>query len=751
MADEKRKPNKELEKSLDQLQSRIDTVYRATYASDKTNIDALTGLTTDIQNRVKQLSSASGDDSTSTLVRLLSRGKKQEREQIAKSNEEIIQMFQSKSITDGLLHDYISNTAIAEFDKEIDILCRYMPSLKRALEILKNATLSSDSFNKDIITVTFTGVSEEESKLHAENYDKMMAKYKLIQKISDWYDSMSYYGESFIYRVPYKQEIKSLLSRKDQTRKLNGLSAPEMGSVHEMTIYDEESPVAKGSKGNSSKPGIKVLFDNTGILESKVAEYTEALEKSGAITEQLTLRSKYLGVVNEVNPVKSVGKLDTTVSDELTISPQYSSEGLIDRDKTSERVGNINVNGVVITRLKRENIILVYINDTCLGYYYFEVRRKDLSTDFSTKLSPRTTMLDDRCQVHNKSVENKFTDNFLNYLSNSIALKIDSDFVNKNPDLQKEIYALLKHNDIFNDANTTEFVKVSFIPAEDVTHMYFKQDPETHRGISDLEDALLPATFWCCLSLSDLIGQLTRAQDHRVYYVKQSVEQNIAQTLMNVINQVKKGNFGLRQIQTMNQVLNVIGQYNDFVIPVGQNGESPIQFEVMEGQRLEPKDELKQKFHDEAIGNIVPPELVEQRADFATQVTSSNIQLIRRVFSRQAILEAHLDDLLTHIYNYEYGTNVRVKTHLPPPIFLVMSNFNQIFDVVNQNTQSLAQIIYSNTSDPDEQAKMAIFIKKRILQQLSTYVRIDELDELMQEVDKEFALAKKNQQEDNMY
>ena len=101
-------------------------------------------------------------------------------------------------------------------------------------------------------------------------------------------------------------------------------------------------------------------------------------------------------------------------------------------------------------------------------------------------------------------------------------------------------------------------------------HVYFKLDPITHRGISDLDKSMVPAKIYASMYITDAIGKLVRGQDKRVFYVKQTVDSNIAQTLMNVINQVKQGNFGFRQFSNINNV-------HKIYICTNINSTSPIQ------------------------------------------------------------------------------------------------------------------------------------------------------------------------------
>ena len=64
--------------------------------------------------------------------------------------------------------------------------------------------------------------------------------------------------------------------------------------------------------------------------------------------------------------------------------------------------------------------------------------------------------------------------------------------------------------------------------------MNFKLDETTHRGISDLSRAVMPAMLYILLYLTDIIGKITRSTDKRVFYVKQNVETNVAKTMIDV-------------------------------------------------------------------------------------------------------------------------------------------------------------------------------------------------------------------------
>ena len=303
--------------------------------------------------------------------------------------------------------------------------------------------------------------------------------------------------------------------------------------------------------------------------------------------------------------------------------------------------------------------------------------------------------------------------------------------------------------------------KDKYLSPNDVEHITFKEDEDTHRGISDILAGIIPAKLWCCLYICNTIGILTRGQDKRVYYVKQNVEQNIAQTLLNVINQIKKQNMNIMQIENMNSILGITGKYNDYIIPVGSSGDAPIQFEVMQGQEIDPQTELMDKLEETAVNATgIPIELVTARLnlDFATQLTMSNTKFLRFILKRQSKFEKHIANIMTSIYNTEYGedsvTNnntinnkVLVTCMLPMPLMLNINNLNQIIELVSQQAETLAQLEYPDNNEEDVDTKRAIFKQEYTHFKLGNYIKTNEIEVIKARVDLKYHVSKKNTEE----
>ena len=340
----------------------------------------------------------------------------------------------------------------------------------------------------------------------------------------------------------------------------------------------------------------------------------------------------------------------------------------------------------------------------------------------------------------------------LRSLSNELAKKIDIKFIDANQDLKKEIYYILKYNDEFNSAlqsGMSNNIRVSYIPPDDIEHLYFDLDEETGRGISDLNLSLIPAKLWVAITLCNVIGILTRSNDKRVYYVRQSTETNVAKTMLRTIEEIKKANFGIRQIENINSVLNITGRFNDYIIPKSADGQSPIDMEVLQGQQIDVKTDLLSMLEEHAINLTgIPLDLIQSRQspDYAMQFTMSSSKFLRFAYDRQSAFSAQISRILTKIYDLEYNTKDRLQVQLPPPLFINMQQTNQLFTTTKEFCQNIVEIMMAGD---DDDMKKQIFNKELILHFLGSYIKIDDINRLYDKASQQVAKANNVKDEGN--
>ena len=752
MANDKEKKdltkNKRISSLLDFIQNGMKSMYRDTYQNQRTNNDDIDKIKDDITQSMNGMINKDGDPlNASNITRLYSRMNLKNSGSNGELVESVFDVFNDKSITDQILSSYTDNKYILDYDIEIDTVCKYMPRLDEALDAKKDNVLSADHFSKDYLTVKNT-MSNEQELVFNKRIEDIMEEYKIAEFFEDAYDAAAKYGEQFVYIVPYKQAFKELLKSRPELgkenpnfHKLDPFSNKAVSSVKEMTIIGENGKLDPSIDDKTfaeelkdyKAPKLEVLFDKSGMLESAIINHV--------IKDKVTTNNKvrktglYESYINEmgdmsVTEAKGSFKISKVLTDELELpdddTDKTANDGLVG-DK--EKEPNIKVPGCIVKKLKRENVIPIYVDDLCLGYYFLEFQDSNPFYNNSLLTTPQLT------QSVNKSLsqvkEEESVNKLLAHVSDVLSKNIDANFINANQDLRNEIYMILKHNDIFNKDNGKK-IKISFLPESDVFHIAWKKDPITHRGISDLHKSLLPAKLFACLYITNTIGILTRGQDKRVYYVKQSVDTNISKTMLNVISQIKQSNYNLRQMESLNTILNITGRFNDFVIPKNQNGESPIEFEVMQGQQIEYKTELMNALEEMAInGTDVPLELIQARQslDYAIQLTMTNSKFLRKVYKRQAKAEVFFSQMLTRIYNCEFEENETIDVSLPAPAFLNMTNINQLMNNTNEYVQS---IVNSELADESDEVKIK-FTKKMMRYHLSTHMNTDLVDKYKSE------------------
>lgn len=632
---------------------------------------------------------------------------------------------------DDTISDIVSSidqSNIRNYDQEIDSILKYMPRLQDGLNLRKENVLSADTYGNDFFNAkNLSKTSDEEQAKFADNLNYLKKKYKLVEFFDTSYDNASKYGEDFIFVSPYSREFAKLLKSKHNNSQSTNPFNIKISESSGLTVIDGLDKTNAPLEMNkfikeSSMPNTNIEF----VFES----------------ELLTSAFNEVAIINEAK-----NKFQKTIDDDIEFDgfndyDGTSTDGFIDKDKPEDI--KINMNGCVLKRLQRDKVIPIYIEQTCLGYYYFEGLDSEISDLNKNSKDPfyafRTGSYN---SVDNTDVSG--TDEIIHFLTSQIANAIDKRFIETNSDIRREIYMIMKNNDLFNSESKNK-IKVTFIPPEYVHHIYFKLDPKTHRGISDLENALLPAKLYASIYLSNCIGVLTRGQDKRVYYIKQTVDTNIAGNLLNTINQIKKSNFGLRDVNSIGQILNITGRYNDYYIPTNQ-GDPPIQFEIMPGQNIEIKTDLLNILEEMAVNSIdTPLELLQAResVDYALHYSMTSSKFFNKVIKRQSITNPFFSRLLMAIYNYEFSTNDIIEFKLPTPIHLKMSNISTIIETSKTFAESISDYEYPGN---DDDQKKAMLKRKIMRQQLASHVDQSLIDQFKDEIDREFSSQNSDQEQ----
>ena len=758
--DDPNKIPKKISNKLDILDQKIDGLYKDIYISRPDNMHNLDDILSKLDSNIDRLQN--NELSVAGMSELLRRIENKNGNNTKNLINSVEDLFNDQSLINTLFVNEDIHKYIAGQNYQYDLICKYIPRLLDALEIKRDNVLCSDNFSKKFINPKSVKSNKAEMETFAANAKKLDRKYKLSSFFETTYMNTSKYGEDFIYIVPYDLAFKRLIKRanyrrnsarlgqiafygesaalESKGRKLTNLNVIEC--VHEsyigtdeyknfLSTVKESFPIDLDSESKFKGCSVNLHFNDTNIILDKINEAVILQDKSD-IERFKSCASGFANYLNEAKDSNKKNSIFDDVGKKNKLSAASYSDGLIipgelverDPDKIDD-----NFTGAVLERLPRENIVPVYIGSKCLGYYYFDFKEDPTACGFCGGHHSVPGISNSQNYAYEMTQDQQ--ELAIRYIASKISANIDTHFINANKDLKEEIYAILQYNDKF-DIGRSNDIGVSFIPAEDIIHCYFNIDPETHRGISDLQKSIIPAMLYILLYLTDIIGKITRSTDKRVYYVKQNVETNVARTMMNVVQQIKKGNFGMRQIESMNNILNIVGKYNDFIIPVGQSGDSPIQFEVMQGQQIDTPTDIMEKMEEAAINATgVPMEMVNAtlQTDFASRFSMSNTRFLKSIFTRQTQTQEFFSSIYTKLYNYEFSENYSyIEVILPPPTYLTVTNTQQMIDNINQLTDKVVDLELSNEEDNIKAEFKRLYARSY----LATYIDFDIVQRLLE-------------------
>lgn len=756
------------------VQSNLDKIYSSTYFNTSTNKNDLEDIKSKLDNSIDAIVNNNRTlTGKSTMSSLYSRAmnsnndiSSQDQKKIKEFGDDLETLLNENNTMEGGVFDLINETNnIYDYDAKIDVILKYMTKLEEALECKKDNVLSADHFSKDFINVVNQNLSGE-SEYYNEHINFIKEHYNFLNLVDEIYDKAAKYGEQFVYIVPTKKAIARLLNVKSKMNYNSSFNMQEGYILNEATnekIQMEDFEDFADELGSDiTLDNIEVELNKTGMITGVVESYLKYDNMCSSINEMALTESsnskKHDGVSDlkilteankELNKTsngfkpnsKSKFKFASTVSDDNLTFDNFDYRGQQDgllnlkSKKNSKSSEYVNIPGSIVKLLDRKNVIPLYIEDKCFGYYYIEtegtyvpIRDQDRMQDGTLSFKGSTSVMTSTSMVNNN--DGAAQTKILRYLAGQISSYIDANFVNSNQDLRDEIYMILKYNDLYGSKRLNK-LKVTYIPPDDMEHVYFKMDKNTHRGISDLHKSLFPATLFSAMYITNCIWTMTRSQDKRIYYVKQTVDTNISKTLLTTINQIKRGNMGIRQIDNINHIMNIVGRFNDYIVPKTQSGETPIDFEVMNGQQIEFKSELMTMLEESAINMTdIPLEMIQlrQSVEYATQLTMSSSKVLRKVYNRQAKFQPSLTRMFTKLYDNEFGNeNIAFEIKLPPPMFLNITNTNQMINNVTDYSTSITDIMLD---DEDEKIKKYV-IREIIKNNLGTYLNMNEIQNII--------------------
>jgi hypothetical protein len=672
--DKKIKESKKVEKPLLKLNGLFNDITNNisfnTFSSDNKREREHQKLSDEIDNVVFQeihnLTSFTGDDISTFLVKLFNEYEantqitmKNIEDIFANDDNGVFQFFQDKYKNTNLLYE------------DLNMICGQLYELQEAINATRDAIATSDDVSQSLSrSLKFKNASDTDTAKsgYINIIENMESKFKVIPKIKNHIIPKTLqYGKYYAYTIPYSKMFESYYRNKVKDK--NNITSTALESADENLIksFKDELGVNMPSNTknifNSYTENIEVYNDEIAIPIIEGTDISALLESKSDMIADDEFRKK---VEQQIKKADKNNKKKNI--------PLYN-DGTINL-KTPEADFS-NIQGCYIKLIDPRRVIPIKILDQVIGYYYIH------DTNIQFNKSPFSTNIKiNQGNLSAQDVENSF----LSKVSDRVVKAFDKKFLENNSKFKELIMNALQFNDLYKKQ-----IKFQFIPIDYMTEFTVNED-ENGEGTSVLVPALFYAKLYLSLLIFKMISVITKSNDTKIYYVKQSgIDTNVVNKVQDVARQIKEKQINFMDLLNYNSMLGKIGQGKEVFMPVGKSGDRGIEFDILAGQDIQLNTDFMEMLRTGFINATGVPSVIMNyinEADYAKTLVMANAKFTGRVVNYQLDFNNSITEL--------YKKLLRYSTEVP-------DNFIQEFEFVlaapkSLNNMNMADLI-SNTDN----------------------------------------------------
>ena len=654
--------------------------------------------------------------------------------------------------------DFITEQYKNQMLKQADAnqISNQLIELREAKEIMRDAILSADVNTGRInrqITFEKTTVSDAE-----EDYGSLIAamekKFDTPKLIKDFIvDNTLGYGSYYTYTIPYAEVFNNFAKRYNSSdrRKYGRTRFFESGdnSVEDITIRPifesgEAEQQSQNSKGKQKSADQIFLESAIESVSSTLDVKTEDVNVKKSIesdlrelfSDRITVCTSHVPIpiledgleayqelakdywtedgllITEDGQSKKSKKTgnnkdgEKMLTDEDSFVRKYSEKGEDDgfyrdeKKEKSEEFTEADIKDCYIKMIPPTRMFPIKIMGQKLFYLYIQ-------TDDATPLS---TILSYTSQLKVKDPSNRIN-NLVDDIAERIVSKFDKSFVKDNIEFRKLIVSALEYYDMSNTK-----IHFQLIPKQYITEFKINTDIDGN-GHSMLEPSLFYAKLYLMLLMFNIMTILTKGNDEKINYIRTSgIDKNTFNKAQEIIRQKQGRRITINDMFSYTSVINKVGSGMEIFMPLGKNGERPVETDILQGQDVQLHSELMEWLRTAYIlGTNVPSAIMNylNEADFAKSIETANTKMNGRVINYQIDLNDSLSEWYQKLLRYSTDMPEEVissvRCTLPEP----KGSANVATQEILNNYQTLQEfLIRLYIPDDADETKKQLFIKE---------------------------------------
>lgn len=764
MADENRENTEEAKnsknifkrftKSLSGVDSLIDEMNMSLFGTTSSDdSDKLNERFNDIMSREVNRVTGNGSNDYTTFLGKVYANDKESAATIKTINEKLNLDSQGGGINPSqFINEQYKNRMLKQADAHQ--IANQLVELKEAKGTMRDAILSADintgRINRNIVFENSTGNDWE--KDYNPVVEEMEKHFDTPKKIKDFIvDNLLDYGEYYVYTIPYSKIFEDFASRyrtkADPGTGHKFFESADSDAEEIRFQYICESAECD-SKGVHENDDISCFFEdvNDVLHYDKKSEEYERLEsdvRTLVSSDRFTISTEAIPIPVLENGLSALKELQndyiTEEGDQFTFrkdgekmgtdvdafirkygSKDYSDDGTFksEEDDGSKNFSDIGIKDCYIKMIDPTRMIPVEIMGETLFYIYIQ-------TEDAT---PLNTILSYQSILKTRDPGNTI-DNLVQDIANRIVSKFNKKFVSENKEFRNLIVSALQFYDLGN-------TKIHFqvIPKEYITAFKINVDEDGH-GRSMLEDSLFYAKLYLMLLMFKIVTIITKSNDQEINYLRTSgIDKNVYNKAQEIARRKRARQITVNDMFSYTGVINKIASGSSIYMPLGKNGEKPIETEILQGQSVEINGDLMEMLRNNYIlGSGVPAAIINylNEADFAKSIENANTKMNGRVINFQLDINEGLTDWYRKILRY--STTIpeevirEIRVVLPPPKGSSNITTQELINNYTNLQDFIVKMYFGDSPDDDIHYKEFVKELAKMHLPMINFSQIDEL------------------------
>lgn len=634
--------------------------------------------------------------------------------------------------------------------KQSDIheVASQLVELREAINITRDSILSSDMVEgKMSRTLKFDDTADDSYDVYLSAIEEVEKRLKLQDKIRDFIVPKTLeFGEYYAYTIPHSRLFSDFVRAK------------------KAGIIDvRESAESKTMNGKSFYLNEKVTDQDLGSIITESTGMTERNNKeefAGLVTEAKEMLS-HVEVCNDpvcipflesgANALQEyyteiVANRGTGVAQGLPSSFSRRTgipidDGTIDdlndpNSKTSKKIEEMfsEYTDCYIKFFDPMHMIEVKLLDE--PFCYYAIMDDDATSVLGAYMMNTTMYTDAKYEPLNRNR------GFIDAVADKIVQQFDKEFLKNNLEVKNLIVDALNYYNLRDKK-----IRIQYIPKEYIQVFKVNVD-ENGNGTSILEPALFYAQLYRMLTLFKAMTIVQNSNDVKVNYIRTSgIDKNITNKTEEIARMVQSRMINIYDLFSPSTLITKVGNGREMFIPVGRNGERPIETEILQGQDVQMNSDFLDNLRQSYISATGVPAVIMNyihEAEFAKTIELGNSRYQARVVSHQLGFNSYISEWYRRIMRYtlpsipEHVIDALEFVFAPPKYSKInttndlLNNFNGVADFI------INTIIPSNITNNDEESSEYISaFRRRLAKDFLPMLDWDKYREMLEEAARE--------------